>query len=375
MHPEFPQDPDLVYLNHAGVGPWPKRTRDAVIRFSDENIHRGAADYPRWLETENALRERLARLIGAHAPHDIALVKNTSEGLSVIAHGLDWQAGDEVIINTEEFPSNRIVWESLHPRGVRIRDVDTRGADDPEQRLIAAMGSRTRLLSVSSVQYGSGRRMDLARLASACREHQILLCVDAIQSLGALQFDLASVAADFVVADGHKWMLAPEGLGLLYVRPELRERLTLHQFGWHMVEHAGDYDRKDWQPAQTARRFECGSPNMLATHALEASLSLLQDEVGMAAVESRVLANTGHLCDRLRQEPALELLSDPSPARRSGIVVFRSPGLDSAVLHRQLMQAGVICARRGGGVRFAPHFYNTPEQLDRALDTALAALP
>lgn len=375
MHPEFPQDPALIYLNHAGVGPWPIRARDAVTRFSDENIRRGAADYPRWLKTETALRERLARLIGACSADDIALVKNTSEGLSVIAHGLDWRAGEQVIINSEEFPSNRIVWESLQTRGVQIRDVATQGHPDPEQRLIDAIGPRTRLLSVSSVQYGSGRRMDLPRLVRACHEQGVLCCVDAIQSLGALRFDLAAVEADFVVADGHKWMLAAEGLGLLYVRPALRERLTLHQFGWHMVEHAGDYERGDWRPASTARRFECGSPNMLATHALEASLSLLQDEVGMDAVESAILANTDHLCARLAGEPALHLLSDRSPLRRSGIVVFRAPAMDSASLHRQLMENGVICARRGGGIRFAPHFYNTPQQLDKAVDIALAALP
>ena len=374
MHPEFPQDEALIYLNHAGVGPWPKRARDAVARFADENIHRGAADYPSWIRTESALRERLARLIGARRPEDIALVKNTSEGLSVIAHGLEWRTGDEVIINTEEFPSNRIVWESLRSRGVAVQDVDIRCNEDPEQALIAAIGPNTKLLAVSSVQYGSGRRMDLARLAAACREHEVLFCVDAIQSLGALRFDLATVDADFVVADGHKWMLGPEGLGLLYVRPALRDQLSLHQFGWHMVEHAGDYDRKDWQPAASARRFECGSPNMLATHALEASLSLLQDDAGMAEVEAGILANTEHLCQRLTAEPALEVLSDRSPSRRSGVVVFRAPDLDSAVLHRHLMQAGVICAKRGGGVRFSPHFYNTPQQLDKAIDIALGAL-
>lgn len=374
MHTEFPQDADLVYLNHAGVGPWPKRSRDAVMRFADENIHRGATHYPRWLETEQRLRQRLAALINARSSDDLALVKNTSEGLSLIAYGLDWQRGDEIVINNEEFPSNRVVWESLRDQGVAVRDVASKGEDDPETLLIDGLTPRTRLLSVSSVQYGSGRRMDLPRLAAACRERGILFCVDAIQSLGALRFDLDTVDADFVVADGHKWMLGPEGLGLFYVRPALRHGLRLLQYGWHMVEHVGDYDRKDWQPAQSARRFECGSPNMLGVHALEASLSLLQDEVGMEAVETALLGNTDHLCQRIASEPALELLVDRRPGRCSGIVTFRAPGTDSADLHKQLMQAGVICAKRGGGVRFAPHFYTTTEQLDRAVDAVLAAV-
>ena len=366
---EFPLDGDLIYLNHAAVAPWPRRTREAVAAFADENLHRGAAAYPRWLETERHLREQLARLIHAGSADDIALLKNTSEALSVVAHGLDWRPGDNVVISDQEFPSNRIVWESLREHGVTVRAVDLASAATPEQALIAAFDNRTRLLSISSVQYASGLRLQLERLGEACARRGVLFCVDAIQSVGALGFDARAIGADFAMADGHKWMLGPEGLAFFYSRPAARERLRLHQFGWHMVEHAGDFERRDWQPATSARRFECGSPNMLGIHALSASLSLLL-EIGMDTVEQRVLEHSRRLCAEIGAAPRLRLLSDPDDERRSGIVLFRHDRLPSADLYARLMQAGVICAARGGGVRFSPHFYTGGDSLRRAVRMA-----
>src|SRR5690606_38732912 len=251
---EFPQDEDLCYLNHAAVAPWPKRSHDAVVRFAAESLSHGARHYPRWLATEARLREQLQRLIYAPSSDDTMPLTNTSEGLSVIAAGLEWQPGDRVLISNQEFPSNRIPWQALERHGVSVDQADLSG-DDPEGALIAAMTPETRLLSISSVQYGTGLRMDLARLGEACRERGILFCVDAIQSLGVLPMDVQAINADFVVADGHKWMLGPEGLALFYCRAALRPTLTLHQHGWHMVADAGDYSRQDWQPAHDGTRF------------------------------------------------------------------------------------------------------------------------
>jgi len=369
---EFPHEADLIYLNHAGVAPWPRRTAAAIAAFAEENVHSGALHYPAWNRVERRLRERLARLINADRD-DVALVKNTSEGLSFVAYGLDWQPGDAVIINRQEFPSNRIVWESLAERfGVEVRDVDLAAAPDPEQALIDVMDRRVKLLAISSVQYGSGLRMDLVRLGEACRRHGVLFCVDAIQSVGALRMDVAAIGADFVIADGHKWMLGPEGIGLFYSRPQARDRLRLTEYGWHTVEDVGNYDRLDWRVASSARRFECGSPNMLGIFGLEASLSLLE-EVGLDEVEARVLANARYLIERIQDEPRLELLSAAASGRHAGIVTFRVRGEDPLVTHRRLSEAKVVCARRGGGVRFSPHFYNSREQLAAALEQALAS--
>ena len=366
LQSEFPQDPDLCYLNHAAVAPWPRRTAEAVSRFAQTNATRGATDYERWLETEQSLRQRLARLINAPSTRTIALQKNTSEGLSAIAWGLDWRPGDKIVITDQEFPSNRIVWESLQVLGVEVVEA---GLDtpDPEQAIINALDRETRLLSVSSVQYGTGLTLDLVRLGQACRARGILFCVDAIQSLGALPFDVTQCQADFVVADGHKWMLGPEGVALFYVAEPHLDRLRLHQYGWHMVRERGNYDVKTWNIANDARRFECGSPNMLGIHGLEASLALLE-EVGTSRIRTELMTRVTALEERLRQHPQVELITATERSLRSGIITFRHRSLPTPALFKHLRDQQVVCAPRGGGIRFSPHFYTPLDVLDRAVE-------
>ncbi len=362
---EFGLRSDLLYLNHAAVAPWPQRTRRAVERFAQENVTTGALHYPRWVETETRLRQRLATLIGAPSPDEIALLKNTSEGLSVIAWGLPWRAGDNIVSSDEEFPSNRIVWESLRDRGVELRQVHLDRAD-PERALLEGMDENTRLLAISSVQYASGLRLDLQRLGEWCRSRGVLFCVDGIQSVGALCTDVQRDHIDFLVADGHKWMLGPEGVALFYCRAELRDRLRLHQYGWHMVEQHQDYELREWQVAASARRFECGSPNMLGIHALEASLSLLQ-EYGMAAVEEKVLENGRFLLDAIGELDRYELLTPTKKSSHAGIVTFRHRHLPGEELYRRLTREKVICALRGGGIRLSPHFHTGRAVLERVV--------
>jgi len=362
----FSLDPQLIYLNHAAVAPWPVNTVAAVSRFAQENGLQGALNYPDWVQVESALRARLAELIHAPSSAEIGLLKSTSEGLSVIAHGLDWKAGDNIVSIAQEFPSNRIVWESLKPRGVEVRLLDLATTAHPETALTELCDENTRLLSTSSVQYATGRRMDLEQLGAFCQAHEIFFIVDAIQSLGAFPIDITTNHADAVVADGHKWMLGPEGLALFYCGESLKARLELHQFGWHMVEHAGDFDRPLWTPAPSARRFECGSPNMLGVHALHASLGLLQ-EIGIERVAGLIQG----LCDRIIEQTdqrGFELLTPRDPGKRAGIVTFRIPDRDNARIQGALMKQGVVCASRGGGIRFSPHFHITIAQIDQAFE-------
>lgn len=363
---EFPLDPGLSYLNHAAVAPWPRRAVEAVERFARENLERGAEHYADWLRVESQLREQLRLLINAPSAEDIALTKSTSEALSMVAYGLTWKPGDRIVICDQEFPSNRIVWESLADQGVVVDRIDMSGAENPEAALIGAMGENTRLLAVSAVQYASGLRLDLQALGQACRERKVLFCVDAIQAIGATVFDVQAIQADFVMADGHKWMLGSEGLGLFYCRAPLRERLRLHEYGWHMVKHPGDYDREDWEAARSARRFECGSPNLLGAMALHASTGLLL-EYGMGDVEIRVLKNASYLIEKLDDIAGVKVLSDTQPGRYAGIVTFTRERVAPEALYERLRAARVICAQRGGGIRLSPHFYTTTEQLDRAL--------
>ncbi len=369
MQSEFELQADMIHLNHAAVAPWPRRTRQAVETFARENATEGSLHYSAWAKKEAQLRQRLAQLIHAPQADDIALLKNTSEALSVVAYGLNWQVGDNVVISDQEFPSNRIVWESLQNRGVDVRQVNLASAPTPEQALIQACNDRTCLLAISSVQYASGLRVDLATLGQFCREQEILFCIDAIQSIGALQFDVSAVNADFVMADGHKWMLGPEGLALFYCHERARDKLSLNQYGWHMVEHFEDFDRKDWHVAHSARRFECGSPNMLGIHALHASVELLLD-TGLITIEHQVLANSEALFSLIETSHNLECLTDKTPGRYAGIVVFRHKYYPSEHVYHYLMQQRVLCALRGGGIRFSPHFYTPLELLRRATNLA-----
>lgn len=366
-HRIFPVIDKLIHLNHAAVGVWPQVTADAVKLFAQENADVGSLHYMRWLKIENSLRSNMAQLINAPAADDIALIKSTSEGLSMVAYGLTWKSGDNVVGIQQEFPSNRYVWESLASKGVGFHKLDMEAHEDPEQALMALCDNRTRLISISAVQYHNGYKMDLEKIGQFCRERNILFCVDGIQQIGALTFDVQKINADFVIADGHKWMLAAEGLGLFYVRREVMEQLSILQYGWHMVENMSDYTLQEFKLAESARRFECGSPNMLGIHALNASLNLLL-ETGIEKISAKVIDNSNFLMDKLVSINGINIISDQNEARVSGIVTFRSENDSTKNLHRLLSERGVLCSARGGGLRFSPHFYTPREQLEEAIE-------
>lgn len=363
---EFPLDANISYLNHAAVSPWPLRTANAVKAFAEENIHLGASQYPIWEEKEIQLREKLRKLINAPSIDDIALVKNTSEGLSMIAYGINWQKGDEILISDEEFPSNRIAWQSLVNQGVTVKEIPLQG-ENIEASISAQFSEKTRMLAISSVQYASGLRLDLNKLGTSCRKAKVLFCVDAIQSLGAHPFNLEACHADFVVADGHKWLMAPEGLGLFYSRKSIRENMKVNEYGWHMVKDAGNYNTKDWEITPTARRFECGSPNMLGVHGMCASLSLIED-YGIEAIEHDLFRISNYLREQLKNISTCTIHEHPNPSYQSAIITFSIKGYENLELRNQLMAQGVICVNRGKGIRFSPHFYTSRESVQRAIE-------
>ncbi len=367
INKEFPLDESIYYLNHAAVSPWPQRTADAVCQFANENTRLGAANYLVWLEKEAELRQQLKRLINAPSVDDISLLKNTSEALSVVAEGIDWQSGDNIVSSDEEFPSNRLPWLAQAINGVEFKEISLSNGTSPEAALIDACDDKTRVLTISSVQYGTGKCHNLTMLGEYCHANNILFCVDAIQSLGALPFDCQAIKADFVMADAHKWMLGPEGIAIFYCKAEIRNLLNLHQFGWHMVKDVGNYDSKDSNYAETGRRFECGSPNMLGIHALSASLSLIE-EVGIENVSANIINNISYLIDLLRNIPELTFISPTTKPHYAGIVTFTIEGINIPELYSKLMKNKLICANRAGGIRFSPHFYTSRKTIYNSLE-------
>lgn len=368
---EFELAADLIYLNHAAVSPWPRRTRDAVTKFANENFHQGSLDYPGWLKVEHGLREKIQTLINAPSSNDIAIVKNTSEALSLVAGGINWQQGDNIVITDQEFPFNHIVWQSLESRGVELRVamINSFAEDHPEQALFKLCDESTRLIAISSIQYGTGLKMNSQQVGEFCHANGILFLLDAIQSIGAVNFDVQECNAHFVMADGHKWMMGPEGAGFFYCDSEQRDQLKLTQYGWHMLEAMGNYKTRSWKPAKSARRFECGSPNMLGIHALDASLSLTL-EVGMDAIETRNQQHTELMLKLIEAHDQLELLSPSDIDRLGGIVTFKHKKHAPEKVYRELMDKRIMCAERGGGVRFSPHFYTDRALIENAIDVA-----
>lgn len=363
---QFPVLRQGLYANHAAIAPWPRVASQAVKEFAEENCTRGPLAYAHWLMRETQLRQNLARLLNARSTDDIALLKNTTEGICTVANGLDWQRGDNLVIPLDEFPSNRLPWLALQHQGVEIKEVDIRSTAEPEQALLARLDGRTRLLSVSAVQWTDGLRLQLATLGAACQKNDVLFFVDAIQQLGAMQMDVQACRIDCLAADGHKWMLGPEGIAVFYCRQAVRERLQLSQHGWRMVDEPYQFNRTDWQATRTAARFEAGSPNLLGQVALHASVGLLL-ETGMAEIETRITANSMTLANGLSAMQGIELVRPYDAHRASGIVSFRTPARDPAEVYRALARRKLVCALRGDAIRLSPHFYQSLRNLHEML--------
>jgi selenocysteine lyase/cysteine desulfurase len=361
----FPVTESLIYMNHAAVSPISRHVREAMVGLLDDVHHFGAEHWDRWVETYDAVRHSLAQLLNAE-PSEIAFAKNTSEGISTFANGLDWQPGDEVVSVEGEFPANYYAWKALERRGVVLRLVAAEQGRVSQESILKELTSRTRVVTVSFVQYLSGFRLDLERLGEACAAHGCLLFVDAIQGLGAFPVDVKRAKIAGLAADGHKWLLGPEGSALLFVNRQVMERITPSELGWTSVRHWADFSRRDLIWRDDARRYECGSLNTVGVYGLGAAVNLLL-EVGIPNIAERVL----DLTDRLRGGLLAQGHSVFGPRAReeaSGIVSFvpRQGGAEG--LLEQFFAQRVQVAARGGMIRISPHFYNTEEEVDRVLE-------
>ena len=356
-----------VYLNHAGVGPAPAR----VVRAVQEAVAVSAPD-PFGFFTEQCLpardraRARLGRLMGV-SPDHLAFVKNTGHGLSLIADGLKLDAGDTVVSVDCEYPSVVYPWYAQADRGVETRLVTPKadGSFTPED-LAARMDSRTKVVTLSWVQFGTGFRADLKAFADMAHAHGALCVVDVIQGLGALPLDLEAAGVDMAVSGVHKWQLAPGGSGALYVAPHALDRLRLVNMGAGAVVDMMKFDPLDFTVKPGVQRYEEGTPNGLGMVGLDAALSLIE-EAGIEAVAEQVLSLAAYAAEALDKR-GCEVTSPREDASRSGLVMFRHPSRANEDVLQVLTDAGVTAAVRGGRVRFAPHFYNTPEEIDRAVE-------
>lgn len=365
----FPVTRTLAYMNHAAVGPLSVRAYEAMEGQARDQRDRGAQGWRAWYAEYEHLRDSAARLINS-TPREIAILKNTSEGLSFVAEGFRWQEGDNVISTDLEFPSNFVPWKKLERRGVEcrvVRSVDGAYTADDIERLI---DDRTRIVTVSSVAFHNGFAADLDAIGALCSKRGVLLCVDAIQSLGAVPVDVRRSNIAFLAADGHKWLCGPEGAAIFYVAAEHLDTLEVLENGWTNIERGGKFIGCTTDLLPDSRRFEAGSLNTNGIYGLRAAIDLLL-EIGIEAISGEVVRVATMLAGEL--EAIGFRLGSPKPIR-SGIVGAIPPLVEPTLLgwHRRLEEGGVVCAPREGMLRFSPHFYNDENDIARVIDVLSA---
>lgn len=359
---EFPVREHCLYLNHAAVCPLPRRVAEAMRQRIGEQETSGAVAWERWRETELKARSLAAQLIGCRA-EDVSLVRSTSEGLSLVAQGLLWKKGDVVLVGEEEFAANVAPWLALGRWGVKVVRFPTPTGRVRPEIVLPLLKPPVRLLALSWVSFHTGWVAPVADLAEAAHREGILVVVDAIQGLGAIPLSFPAFGADALVADGHKWLLGPEGLGVLVTRPELRARLSPALAGWLNVRRRpGSLWLHELEFLTDGRRFEAGATPTVLVAGLAAALDLLLD-ANPVEVHERIVRHQRTLTQMLVQA-GWQVASPGAGHEVSGIVAARHPFLPAEEVRRRLEARSVIVGAREGWVRFSPHFYATAGELD-----------
>ncbi len=363
------------YFDHAAVAPIPQCALDSINKWANEACHDGDAVWGAWNRLHEDCRKTAANLINAQCS-EIGLVPNTTFGINLVADGLDWRTGDNIVIPEHEFPSNIYPWMALQDRGVELRQVPLAGHAVCPDRIADACDDRTRIVSVSWVGYASGYRVDPKAISQVVHEQGALFFLDAIQGLGVFPLDVVDANIDFLAADGHKWLLGPEGAGVFYLKHEHLERLRPMNVGWNSVAQGNDYSNVSLDVRSAASRYEGGTQNMAGFIGLGASLGLLRD-LGLgpqaSAIGDRVVEVSGWLVEAL-SDIGVIVHSPRGDAISSGIVLFEVPGHEPMIVREKLLANHVVTSFRGGHVRAAVHGYNNGDDIDRLIETIKSIL-
>jgi cysteine desulfurase / selenocysteine lyase len=367
----FPITERAIYMNHAAVSPPPRPVTEAVEAQLRDVAENGPLNYRRWLGVIEHARRLAAGLIGAR-PDQLAFMRNTSDAISVAAAGIRWQEGDNVVTFRREFPSNIYPWLRLREaHGVEVRMCEERDGRIDLEEMSALIDDRTRVVAVSQVQYGSGFRADLERLGRAARRHDALLVVDVIQAIGVLPINVEAELIDVAAGACHKWLLTPEGVGLLYISERARARIEPTLVGWTSVPVPEDYGNFEQEWRTGARAWETGTLPTALLHGLDAGLRLLTT-VGVERIAAYLEELTDHLCEGVSGLRDYEVVSSRRKGEKSQIVCLRHKGrLTPHALYAHLKRQNIFVAPRGDRLRVAPHLYNTAAEIE----TLVRALP
>ena len=366
---EFPVTREKIFLAHAGDCPLPRRVAAAVSEYAQQASFgdQEGVVFPAILEEGRKLAVSLLNC----QPEEVAFVGPTSLGLSLIASGLQFRRGDNIVIYHDDYPSNVYPWMALAAQGVQVRLLNIRqlGVIRPRD-VMGQVDENTRLVALASCHFISGYRIDHAAIGEFLRERGIMFCVDGIQTLGAFPMTVGHV--DFLAADAHKWLLGPCGAGVLYVRKELQEFVNPPIYGWHNVRCPDFVAQEQLVWRGGAKKFEAGSQNLLGLVGLVAAMKLIQ-EIGVKEITAELLRKRAWLVPALQAQGYTVLCADAPPESASGITTFSKPDADMPALHQRLLEAGVITSLRTDRtgqryLRLSPHCYNTDAELRRVVE-------
>lgn len=360
----FPITETSCFLNHAAISPLSRRSVKAVQELLDESSRLGIACYPRWMKRVGEVRALLARLIHAEAD-EVAFVSNTSEGLGIVASGLSWSPGDHVLVTRPDFPTNIYPWINLERQGVRVGFIERQDGRFDAADVERALSPKTRLLAVSSADFLTGFLCDLQSLGDLCRRKGILLCVDGIQSVGAVPLDVRASGIHFLSTGGHKWLLGPMGCGMLFVDRAVSPLTHPARVGWKSVKRDDDFFNLDLDLKTDAGRFEPGTMNVQGIYALGRAVELIL-EVGIEQVQQAVFRILDLFVHSLRKR-GIRIVTALRSEERSGILSF-VPSRDPKGLFRHFMEDKVMVSERKGMIRLSPHFYNNEDDVRRFFD-------
>lgn len=366
---DFPMLSEYTFFNSAGMTPLPVPTRDAITAHVSDLTARSYLGMPEWKITIDDARKLAAQITGA-AVEEIAFIRNTSDGVSLVASGYRWKPGDEVIINDLEFPSNVYPWLNLQQRGVVVKTVKSENGRVTVDAIAREVTDKTRIVAISTVQFSTGYRADLAAIGQLAKDKGFLFFVDAIQSLGLIPMDVKAYGIDFLSCGGHKWLCATEGIGIFYCDKNRLDTLDVTRAGWHTVVNCYDFSTIDFRIKNNAERFEEGTPNLAGIYGLRESLKLVMAH-GVERNMEQAFALNERLCDGLRSKGMTIVSPRDTAAESSGIVIFTTGDKDkNSALMERFRAEKVLLIDRGAGIRAATHFFNNIDDVEKMLAAA-----
>ncbi|MFH0988803.1 MAG: aminotransferase class V-fold PLP-dependent enzyme [bacterium] len=358
-----------IHFNHASTAPLSTPVVMAMTEYLQERsygkLETYSTDLKRIIESKDSIRT----IINAESTDRLALCGNTSDALNIITSGLPWKSGDQVILNNLEFPANVYPYIPLKKLGVELEVLNCPDGKITADQIFSAVTSRTRAIALSAVQFLSGYRADLKSIGEYCRARGILFLVDGIQAVGAVHIDVQNMNIDALAAGAQKWQLSPQGSGFLYLTETLQSMINQKYFGWLGVVEPWDFFNYEQQPAASARRYEGGTLNIPCIYGMNAALKMFV-ELGMDRIEQHILSLTRMLIEGILSNERIRLLSPIQDEERAGIVTIQLPtDVDVSKIHEALMSHKILISLREGRIRFSPHFYNTPEEIETTMET------